>query len=324
MSRLSSCSLILVLLLIAVGLVGCKQGQPPTNFSHIYNSFKMQPVEQEQTDPAADFSRYHTFTWRRHPDCQDPLTEKFLAHIAIGILQGRGYEYVESGNADLTVSLKYANEYRATSTPSQRVKIPIYDDPESVVATRHEYVTVPGSSSQAFYPEVHVFVYDNERLVSGSREDAVVYTAHCMGASSISDMRLTGQMLLLYVLGFPPRPVDELHGPIMGMVVRSKSPHAGSFYPTIINVDNGSRADKAGLRIDDIIEEVDGHPTADLSYPEAMALLWDWSKDTKVLKIRRLDETFTVEFDLNDGWEEKPPSRTDTHYAAAASNNLTG
>jgi hypothetical protein len=315
-------SLVAAIALLALSLGGCRKGRR-SNFSHI--RFTAGPVIQTQADPTADFSRYRTFTWSPNPNSPDPLVERHLARLACSMLEGLGYDYVDSADADLGISLSYANEYRTTSIPSRTVRVPVYDeDGNRVYGKVGSSVTIPGAKTEAFYPEIHLFVVDRDRYAAGAQHEAFVWTGHATGSSRLSDIRLTGQMMLLGLLDrFPRRYAGETPERDLGFAWTVLSPHAGPFYPVIVEVPKGSRAESFGLARWDIISRIDGRSTTGMSLPEVRRLLTEGSGDTAVLTVRRGEDERPLEVPrpavgmprrqaeppVLPGVEEPPPGR---------------
>jgi hypothetical protein len=291
MPRLTRWSLIVGVLLVGFCLGGCKQskliGGKRTNVSHI--SFEGDPIVQSQSDPMADFSRYRTFTWQSNPEREDPLIEKHLAILALGLLEGLGYTRGAEGEvADLTTSLAYKNEYQETYVPPVPGKGTVFKEDGSIDVMNSGGGGRGGYTRSRFQPEIRLFLIDNDRAMGGPAEEAYVWTGKAVATSKASDIRLTGQMLLLYLLkSFPVCAEAERPERNVGLTWAVLSLDAQAFRPVVVVVDRDSRADRAGFRQWDMIEAIGGVSTAGLPLPAVRDLLTKGEGETVTFTVAR-------------------------------------
>lgn len=291
MTRLARWSLLVGVVLAGFCLGGCKQIEGTrsarTNVSHI--TFESDPIVQSQSDPTADFTRYQTFTWQSNPEREDPLIEKHLAILALGLLEGLGYtSCAEAKAADLTISLAYKNEYQETYVPAVPSSGIVWTEDGQIDVMNSNKGGRPAYTRTSFQPEVRLFVIDNERAMSGRAEDAYVWTGKAVATSKTSDVRLTGQMLLLYLLkSFPACAEAERPERNLGITWAVLSPDGQVFRPIIVLVDRDSRADRAGLRQWDMVEAIDGVSTEGLDLLAVRDLLTGGEGDTVTFKVAR-------------------------------------
>ncbi len=297
MTRLPRLSLVAFALLVGFRLGGYTPSsaeEPPPDreqhpsFGHI--TFETWPTTDAHQDRSVTFFKYRTFNWRRHPDCEDPAIEKHLARIARGMIEGNGYEYVDSPDADFTISLLYRNELGVRSRPSRTVKVPLSDDEDDAVSISFDAVEVRGATADTFTPEVYLFVVDNERRAAGEREKAVVWSGTSIGASRVSDVRLTGQLLLWYMTDWFTAclPVSVYLPEVrLGMGWAVASTDGKSFYPMALGVFDDGAAKAAGMTWWDIISEVNGVSAEGKSLPQVRRLIEEGPKDTVRITVRR-------------------------------------
>lgn len=315
MSRSSPWSLVvyslLALVAIVTGSMSAHATTPEMNGSEIPSAgqlagmFKAAPVEQGVRNEDIDFSQYRTFNWRAHPDCEDPAVAELLASVARSVMEVGGYEYLPTGETDLTLVVLYRGERGVLSRPARREQVPLSQRRGDVAYVPFDAVEVPGATSDTYTPEVLMFLIDNKRVLAGEKEAAVVWRGNSNAACDNGDTWLVGQIMTVPVVWSlqpgaqyrpPPSPV--------GIFIAFQAFDRKVLRPTVVWVDKGARADKAGIRVWDIVEEIDGKPLAGLSMTDVRKVLTDWSAGKKSLKLRRGYWTFTVTWDLAEEEEE--------------------
>jgi len=271
MPRLSRYSLIAVALLVAVGLGGCKSGSE-NSYSHI--TFRTDPIVQCQSDRTVAPASYRTFTWQPSNDSDDPLIERHLVCLARSLLECLGYTYCEDPEGtDFTISVAYDNGYRRTHVPGVPSSGTVWKEDGSIDVMNSDQGGRPGYSYSTFYPEIRFFVSDNERAAK-SAHDALVWSGDARATSKRSDIRLTGEMLLVLIMKhFPVCAGGERPERAYGITWAVLSPDGSRFLPTILNVDPGSVAEQAGLRPWDTVDSIDNLRPNGLELPEVRSLL---------------------------------------------------
>jgi S1-C subfamily serine protease len=140
-----------------------------------------------------------------------------------------------------------------------------------------------------------MMLVDPRRYRANDPQNMLVWTGTAVGCTKLSDVRITGQMLMLRLLKDFPRSSSAGHGPgWVGVAIAILTPDGNTLWPTVVNVAKGSPADKSGLRMWDIIWAVDGRSTANLSLSQVLGLLGGDPGDTKKLTIARLKETSDI------------------------------
>lgn len=85
-------------LLLAVVLAGCA--------TH--------PLVRTDHDPAADFSRYHSYVWQQEPAITNPLVKQRLIAAIDAELAGKGWKRVSEGPADIALVGNVATREKQT------------------------------------------------------------------------------------------------------------------------------------------------------------------------------------------------------------------
>lgn len=310
---------------VIMSVAGCKGDSKASNYGHI--RFEIEPMVQARADNEVDFSSYKTFTVWRNPQSPDPILEKQMLFLARNMLEALGYSFTEdAAGADLLLALSLANEYHATQVPPSTIALPKYMPPQTHYGTgtwsgnvggsytwgstsgtvttpgywTTQSFTRPGYTTGAFYPAVNMLLADPRRYRADIPQDMLVWTGIAVGTSKVSDVRMTGQMLMMRLLKDFPRSSSAAHSPgWIGAAITILTPDGNTLWPTVLDVAKGSPADKAGLRMWDIIWAVDDRSTANLPLSQFLELLGGSPGDAKKLTITRLKETSDIEVSLS-------------------------
>jgi len=315
MSRSSLWSLVICSLLALVATVTSSMSAhattPEMNGSEIPSAaqlagmFRRTPVEQGVRNEDIDFSQYRTFNWRAHPDCEDPAVTEMLASVARSVMEVGGYEYSTTGETDLTLVVLYRSERGVLSRPARRERVPLSERRGDVAYVPFDAIEVPGATPDTYTPEVLLFLIDNKRVLAGEKEAAVVWRGNSNAACDSGDTWLVGQIMIVPVAWSLQPGAQYRRSPSpVGIFIALQAFDGKVFRPTVVWVEKGSRVDKAGIRVWDIVEEIDGKPLAGLSMTDVHEVLIDWSAGKKSFKIRRGYWTFTVTWDLAEEKEK--------------------
>ncbi|MBN1458571.1 MAG: hypothetical protein JXA57_03485, partial [Armatimonadetes bacterium] len=242
------------------------------------------------------FYGYRTFTWRAHPECEDPAIERHLALIARGLFEGHGYTYVDSPEADFTVVLLYKNDRGVRRRPERRVKVPLSDKAGEFAYVTFDGVEVTGSTSVTYTPEVYLFCIDNKRAAAGQRERAVVWEGCNLAASNVADVRLTGQLLIWYMDDWVTNclPVTVYLPEVRaGFSLAIASPRGQTFHPMIFSILSNAREHEIPLLRWDIITAINGVATEGKSVPQVRELVENGPADKVSVTVRRGPSTKT-------------------------------
>lgn len=327
MTRRALCALTIITLAAGLCVTGCKSGKTRHNFSHIEYNLLEEPI----TKPARDLSQYSSFCLISNGRNSDPLLKSQLLSLARGMMQALGYRYVDDmEKADIVLCIVFSNEYSETYVPPKTVTIPKYVEPETETTTSYwsgevggvdtggmvqthttkpgywttQTYTRPGYTVGSYYPVVGIGLHDSwGYLRPGASSDTVIdYVVWSGGASASSklwDLRMTGQMLMLELVKSMPRCAKaQPPNAWLGIDGTMLTPDGKNLFPTILRVAEGSPAAKAGLRQWDIIWEIDGHSTANMTYDQVGELLSGRAGDPKTLTIARLDEKIPCRLEL--------------------------
>jgi S1-C subfamily serine protease len=144
-----------------------------------------------------------------------------------------------------------------------------------------------------------LFFLDPLRYDAERPQDALVWSGSAVGCSKISDLGMTGQMLLLMLLR-DLHPSTNIIYPKswLGVSGTVLTPDGKVTYPTILRIAKDTPAATAGLREWDVIWEIDGKSTANMTFSEAKDLLSGNFGDTRRFTIRRLDKTIELNLKL--------------------------
>jgi hypothetical protein len=306
----------------AVLLVGCEEGER-SNFSHI--AFKGEPSVRSEVDPRFRAQDCDSFLILTAGIGDQPITERRLAWMLAWFLESVGYrEAPDAREADVVLFLDFSNEHRTEYVPPTSITIPHHQngrwvESDSVISTpygtarargstwvpgstTYQQITLPGRTKGSYYPLVALSAFDPVALAASPDDigKALVWTETIVQSSNVGDGILTGQMLLLGLL--EEHPVwpkksgargDPL-GVALGVRAAMLTADGVNAYPTLFWVAEGSAADKAGLRQWDMLVDVNGQPTANVTWAELADLLAPAAENPKRLVVRRPEGALTV------------------------------
>jgi len=320
-SRISLLSLLLF-------LAGCAQQLKP-GMMPIYS----QPQVQVEKDLDADFGEYLNFAV--HPTAKldssskmNPLIEKQLLFALRNRLESFGYRYVDNiEEADFYLGMYYSNEHKSTYIPPTVSTIPWYVPGQTQTTYMNLYgstgshwgtattttpgyyipmtYTTPGQFVGAYYPCISANMFDKST-------NRVVWSARAVVSTPENNVSLSGQWLLNYLLvtkeGKPSFPFrsdsrkrqDDLKRGVFGCGFLVLTLDGNNFYPVITAVWAKSPTDRAGLKVYDIITEIDAKSTLNLPRSKIRAMFDRNTGDDLMLTVNRDSKSLNVSLVAED------------------------
>jgi len=237
------------------------------------------------------------------------ILEKQMLFVLRNAFEELGYKFVELNQSpDFLVTIDGSAQYKEIYVPPQTLTVPhlepgrtitTYDNTTgsfnyntygdysscgwgtwsgSSVTTSYipgyittETYTSPGYYAGAFYPSLSVSVFDGKSLTN-------VWTGIGTGTSNCPDFRISSQFVLKSLLRqFPPCPHAAENLPLgsgqIGIWVSIYTNDGNNYFPTVIKVVPGLPAEKAGIKVYDMILSIDGITTQNKPLSEVMPLI---------------------------------------------------
>jgi membrane-associated protease RseP (regulator of RpoE activity) len=307
-----------IVLLGAVLLVGCEKGER-NNFSHI--TYQGEPLVTFEADPRFRAEGCRSFVILTGGGGSHPITERRLGWMLAWALEAMGYEEAATpAEADLVLSLVFSNEYRTSYVPPTTVTVPWRErgkwvNSDSTIqtpygtATGHTSTWVPGGTTYipvtrpgrtvgCYYPALSISAYDRVALAASPNDigKALVWTGTIVHSSNAGDGILSGQFLLGRLLSehpVLPRKTPARGSVGVGLVMLTAD--GVNAYPTVAAVIKGSAAEKAGLRQWDMVLEVNGQATANVTQPQFADMLGPATGRLKRLLVKRPEGEVTIQ-----------------------------
>lgn len=262
----------------------------------------------------------------------NPILERQLLFYIRNLVEAKGYEFVQLGqNPDFLVTLGADIEYQESYVPPSSITLPYWVPGKTITTygsssgsfnfntfsdyssyawgtwsswnTETTYIpgymttrtyTRPGYTIGHFYPAAVIQVYDGKTLES-------VWMGSGAGTSDNADIRISGQFVLAHILkDYPNCPSvgikDDIKRGMIGIQYGIFTDDGNSYFPTVINLLEGMPAKKAGLKVYDMIIEVNGVSTLNKSFSEIMSLFRGEPGTEVNVKVKRLNEilNFTI------------------------------
>jgi hypothetical protein len=281
---------------LALSIPGCG-GSEKTNFDQA--QIRADPLITANGQFGLDLTSCSTFSIvPLGQELATAISEQKLAWILRGAMESGGYRYVEmTEGPDLVVTLYATTQYATTEVPPRTVSMPVYvpgkisnvqstisspwgtSTARGTVSTPGEWTTRsytrPGRTVGAYYPYVGVSIARGADLRAGKDFAASkVWQGSAVATSGQPMLEIPGQIIMLAMLG---KSVDQLQKPsakqAIGARVLPLTPDGKTLVATVTYVQKGSPADKAGLRLYDLIETINGQPTTNRSYMEIRGML---------------------------------------------------
>ena len=165
-----------------------------------------------------------------------------------------------SGNLNSIKRSKYSDKEISGGNPASKSDVPGYMPTQTY--------TDPNYTTGIFYPVIRVDVLDPHTFKP-------VWTGFGKATASNSDLRLSGQTIIIFILGeFPEGPLsyEPVIGPF-GFAFKMSTNNGNDYYPTVYKVIDKSPAQKAGIKESDMISFIDGISVKNKPLSEIMNLL---------------------------------------------------
>jgi len=315
-------AVVVVVCVAAALLGGCKEGER-NNFSHI--TFQGDPLVTFEADPGFRAEGCRSFGILTRGGSSHPIIERRLGWMLAWALEAMGYqEAATPAEADLVLSLVFSNEHKTSYLPPTTVTIPWQErgkwvNSDSTIqtpygtATGHTSTWVPGGTTYipvtrpgrtvgCYYPALSISAYDRVALAASPNDigKALVWTETIVHSSNAGDGILSGQFLLLRLLSehpVLPRKSGPARGPLgLGLVMLTAD--GINAYPTVVAVIKGSAGEKAGLRAWDMVLEVNGQPTANVSWAQCSDMFGPATGRLKRFLVKRPEGEVTIQLTL--------------------------
>ena len=281
-----------------------------------------EPIVEYYSDMNFDYASVFSFAvvpirklTNKTYDNYNPLAEDSISFSIRNIMELNGYQFSDS--PDIVLLYLFSNKYEQSYIPPQQYTSFMYIPGKNVTtttdfsgninsitgwgsfsgtattttrtpATIMPYTfTTPGKTVGYYYPGVNIWVYD-------LRNEKIIWQGFAVGASKNSDIRVSSQVLLMKLLSnFPrsQRPGVEPPSGVIGVWVRVLTFDGNTFFPVIVDVDKGLPADRAGLKVGDIILKINNYSTINKSTSYIDRLLRGEAGSIVTLEIMRNNNT---------------------------------
>jgi hypothetical protein len=187
------------------------------------------------------------------------------------------------------------NLYNCASTKLHRpgafnAKMPLTTDTQGSVQSK-TYADAPSPPpSGPFYPSIRIDILEPDLLNP-------LWAGIGTGTAKTPDLRLSSQTIAIFLLGeFPKGPLsfDDLMG-AFGFAFFVFTNNGKDYYPTVFKVIEDSPADKAGLRVYDMISSIDGISVRNSPLSEILKLFQKEPGKKKSVVVIRVGEQFPLE-----------------------------
>lgn len=299
------------------------------NFSHIQVTGFDKP--QVHSDPNNPIRLRETFAVIPKPSVEGVdarLLEKQVLYLAAYTLEACGFRHVDvSDHPNMLLTANFSNELQEAYVAPQFYTYPVYYPGQTVSATaaaasyspqsgmfygaaasasattpgrwESDLGVIPGYYHRWYAPAIAVGLFDaasNQELWSASNS----------GSSNVPNFAVSAPFLLAGIVDRVPisrsysRVNDILSGKL-GVVNCSAWPlsrDGSSYFPTVVHVAPGSAARRAGLRLWDIIVEVNGRSTANMRARDLDDETFGTIGKQVVFTVVRLGKRFRIAVDL--------------------------
>ncbi len=291
------------------------------------------PVVSTHIDSSVVFSAYKTFSVFPYSETSDkkpsnPTLERQMIFYVRNLVEAKGYKFIEiDQNPDFLVTVYTDTEYHQSYVPPSLVTLPYY----SLGKTETNYERSTGSSNYSssgkyssddwgtwrgaetsstdipgtwtkktysrsgyavgrYYPAAVVSIYDSKTLES-------VWMGNGAGSSDNPDVRVSAQMVLSHILRDLPecqyKPVHSTSRGVIGAHYSVMTTDGNSYYPFVVGLDRGKPAARKGIRLDDMIIEIDGMSTLNKSFAEIERVFGGKPGEKVVVKVKRVNKIIT-------------------------------
>jgi len=286
------------------------------------------PSTSSFKDPDVQFESYNTFSvfplsLISEENKMNPILERQLLFSIRNVIEAKGYKFVQiDQKPDFLVTAGADAKYKENYVPPSSITLPFWMPGKTITTygnsfgnfnSSYGWGTWSGSSKETtyipgymttrtyarpgytighFYPAAVIQVYDSKTLKN-------VWMGSGAGTSDNPDIRISGQFVLFSILkDFPKYSGPEIikEKGMIGIKYYICTNDGNSYFPTMLGLFDGMPAEKAGLKMYDMIVEVNGVSTLNKSFSEVMNLFRGLPGTTVNVKVRRLNEilNFTI------------------------------
>jgi len=258
----------------------------------------------------------------------NPILERQLLFYVRNILEAKGYKFVQiDKNPDFLITLTADAEYHETYIPPSSITLPYWVPGKTITSfeyssgsfdfntfgdysyygwgtwsgTKYKTTYIPGYMTAItynragrtighFYPAAAVIAYDSKTLKN-------IWIGSGAGTSDNPDIRVSGQLVLLNILKDFPNcyhslEKDAIKSGMIGVGIAIFTSDGNAYYPTVVDLIDNMPAKRAGLKMHDMIIDINGVSTLNKALSEVRQLLRG-SPGTEVnIKVKRLDKIF--------------------------------
>ena len=315
---------------LTLGLLaaGCRKTEAPHNFSHL--QMRGDPLIEIAADPACASEQIETFYVLPPATGTDATRHALLGWLVADTLESYGYHQVTAAEeADVVVGMALASQYHSVYVAPSTRWIPwpvparyststgnwvgaVGGTPTWGHATSQSRVpgywtaiprTTPGRVEGYYLSGVSLAVYRTADAMSGIVEPVAIWKGSSVVGSTNPNPGITAQVpaqfLALRFIGRagPPEALKASPG-WSGLGLVSMTPDGSAVWPTVTGTYPGSPAERAGLRVFDIIAAIDGESTANRKLCELRPFFGGRPGEKRRMTIWRLKDKFDVELTL--------------------------
>ncbi len=255
-------------------------------------SLEIEPIVEYYSDMNFNYNTIHTFSvvplraiTKKTYENYNSLAENSIGFTIRNLLEQNGYRL--SDHPDIVVLYLFSNKYEQTYVPPQKYTSFMYVPGRTITTTTdfsgninsitnwgtfggtttsttylparivpYSYTT-PGKTVGYYYPGVNIWVYD-------LKSKKIIWQGFAIGASKNGDVRVSTQLLFMKLLSnFPLAQQFKAKSSkgIIGIWIRILTFDGNLYFPVIVKVERGLPGYEAGLRVGDIILEINGVST---------------------------------------------------------------
>lgn len=326
-------SLFLCLMVLAAGVVGCKDSGRSVAENLVPMAQVNEPLVKTAKDPYVDLGKYTTFgimSSAAIPDAKpafgDQLLEKQVGFMVRCALEARGYRMAASSETpDFAVCLFGDNAYHTSYIAPRSVTLPTYVPGQTmnsnirtngnVWGSGGQYASYSGTSTVATTTSGHwsTNTYTRPGREVGNYFPYIgvsfldlktrqwVWNGNAVGVSNNPDVRVSCQIPLLRLAEKMPMcetaaTDSSLAATRTGLTVGVCTLDGDNAFPMVLTLDRASPALRAGIKAYDVIVAIDGVPCSDRPWVEVTKLLAGVNGSECRLNVVRGKKQFDVAF----------------------------
>ncbi|HEY9167801.1 MAG TPA: DUF4136 domain-containing protein [Candidatus Kryptonia bacterium] len=319
--------------LVALWLAGCSTSQRLTNLTPAY--LYLEPSVTAYENPSSDISSYKTFAVFPYSVVDsltqtNPILEQQLLFYVRNLFEQQGYRFVQlNDHPDFLMTVDGRSQYQERYVPPQSMTLPYWVPSKTITVegfssgnlnfntfgdinsfgwgnwTENSTQTVqvpgymttqsyqmPGYTVGHYYPELVIQAYDSKTLQN-------IWTATGVGTSDNSDVRVSGQLVLIDMVNkFPTsKQIDQpTQTGYVGLFLRLITVDGNSYYPTVVKLMDGMPAESDGVELYDMIVKINGRDTRNMPMTEVLGMMRGSEGSQVQLTVWRLNKLldFTI------------------------------